>query len=71
MNVAAWAIRAINLKRLQRAPREVRLFAWEEADRLLRNGMDGWHLAPEEDHNHQIGFVWLERRAPQSSTSSR
>lgn len=41
---------------------ELRLFTYAEADRLLITGENGWQIAPEEDTNHNIGYVWLERR---------
>lgn len=37
---------------------ESRLVSYEEAEKLLK---EGWTIAPEEDHNHNIGIVYLER----------
>lgn len=39
---------------------EVRFVTWFEGDRLIRE--EGWQLAvPEEDRNHVLGWVWIER----------
>ena len=37
---------------------ELKLATYSEAEGLLKQG---WTLAPEEDHNHAIGLVYLER----------
>lgn len=47
---------------------ELQVFSWEHADRLIKENAnkppeEQWVLAiPEEDNNHFIGVVWLERR---------
>jgi hypothetical protein len=46
--------------------RELRLVSYGEADQLLA---EGWVLAPEEDANRAIGWVYLERGARWSRTS--
>lgn len=61
MNVAAWVIRALHLKRVQRASRELRLMSYQDADQLLHQPGNAWRIAPEEDYNRKIGYVWLER----------
>ena len=44
---------------LQRPLRvELRFVNYTEGDRLVR---EGWTIAPEEDHNRQIGMVYLEK----------
>lgn len=40
------------------APRALRLVSYGEAEQLLN---EGWVLAPEEDANRAIGWVFLER----------
>jgi hypothetical protein len=46
---------------LKRAgPRELRFVSYQEADRLMREDAT-WKLAPEEDHNREIGMVYIER----------
>lgn len=40
----------------------LRFLPYAEADRLLLTGNGEWQIAPEEDSNHRIGYVWLERR---------
>lgn len=40
---------------------ELRLMPYAEADRLLKAENTDWRLAPEEDDNHQLGMVYLER----------
>ena len=42
------------------APREVMYVSYAEGDRLIRTGE--WQLAPEEDANQTIGWVYLERK---------
>jgi hypothetical protein len=41
---------------------ELRLFTYNEANRVLIHGPGSWQIAPEEDTNRRIGYVWLERR---------
>lgn len=42
-------------------PRELKYLSYAEADTLI--GSDpSWRLAPEEDTNRSIGYVYLERR---------
>lgn len=41
---------------------DLRLFTYADADKLLLTGNGEWQVAPEEDHNRSIGYVWLERR---------
>jgi len=47
-------------KRYQRL--ELRLCSYREADKLLSesDSQQFWRLAPEEDTNNSLGFVWLE-----------
>jgi hypothetical protein len=41
---------------------ELRLFTYDEANRVLVHGPGNWQIADEEDMNRRIGYVWLERR---------
>ena len=41
---------------------ELRLFTYAEANVVLVHGPGNWQIAPEEDTNRRIGYVWLERR---------
>lgn len=44
------------------APRgEVKLFSWAEANQLLSLRPPQWKLAPREDANRTVGWVFLER----------
>lgn len=49
-------------RRRQRQPRELCCVPWATADRLIKKN-EGWQLAPEEDDNKTLGWVWLERRS--------
>lgn len=55
------------IRRLLGKPKTIRVelrrvFMFDgEADRMIT---DGWTIAPEEDHNHEFGYIYLERRAP-------
>lgn len=40
--------------------REVSFVPYAEGDRMLKS-QEGWELAPEEDANKKIGYVYLER----------
>jgi hypothetical protein len=40
---------------------ELRYLSYAEADRLLEETDDVWTIAPEEDTNRVIGYVYLER----------
>jgi hypothetical protein len=57
------------MKLFRRTPRtervELRLVPYCKADKLLA---DGWQLAPEEDHNRNIGQVFLELRRAESES---
>lgn len=46
---------------------DLRLFTYAEADRILIHGPGSWQIAPEEDTNRRIGYVWLERRGTLTS----
>lgn len=46
-------------------PRDLIYVTYTEADRLLELG-EGWRLAPEEDHNSNLGMVYLERDRPRA-----
>jgi hypothetical protein len=48
---------------------DLRLFTYAEADRTLLAGNGEWRIAPEEDHNRRIGYVWLERRVKLNGTA--
>lgn len=37
---------------------ELRYVTWTEAGRLLH---EGWTVAKEEDYNHRLGWIYLER----------
>lgn len=46
---------------------EMKMFSWQEADILIRQNEgrpedQQWGIAEEEDKNHMIGFVFLERK---------
>lgn len=41
-------------------PRELCFVPYTKAEWMLRGG-EGWRLAPEEDRNRKIGWVYLER----------
>jgi len=45
---------------------EFRFVHWEEADELMRSE-SGWSIAPEEDNNRIVGWVYLERLEPHST----
>jgi hypothetical protein len=47
---------------------DLRLLSYQDADRLLLTE-DGWQIAPEEDTNRRIGYVWLERIAKLNGTA--
>lgn len=50
------------LKKKPKPPRELVCVSYAEGDRLLRENK-GWRIAPEEDRNRVIGWVYLERDA--------
>lgn len=39
---------------------DLRLVTYGDANKML---IEGWQLAPEEDNNRRIGYVWLEKRS--------
>ncbi len=39
---------------------ELRFLPYAEADKLIRETNGAWTIAPEEDENRRIGFVYLE-----------
>lgn len=41
-------------------PRELVYVPYSEGDKLIRENK-GWRIAPEEDRNRNIGWVYLER----------
>jgi hypothetical protein len=46
---------------------ELKFVTWHEADALIRQNSKEppplrWEIAPEEDHNRRIGFVYIERK---------
>ena len=47
------------------APRELIYVSYQEGNKLLRDNK-GWRIAPEEDRNKRIGWVYLERDVVQS-----
>jgi len=53
------------LKNLIFAPKTertaLRFVTYGEAEQLLQQG---WQIAPEEDDNRRIGWVWMERCMP-------
>lgn len=49
---------------------ELRLMPYAEADRTLILGNGEWQIAPEEDMNRRIGYVWLERRVKLRGTAT-
>jgi hypothetical protein len=53
----------VSLFRRSKKSREVVFVPYTEGDRMLRHN-EGWRIAPEEDHNREIGWVWLERDSP-------
>jgi hypothetical protein len=67
-NVAA-AVRAIiKACRPRPKPRELEFVRYEKGNQMLQAGQ-GWRLAREEDTNHVVGWVWLERDAPDPQQS--
>lgn len=47
-------------------PRQLVFIEYSAADRMLKENA-GWRIAPEEDRNRSIGWVWLERDVPSAS----
>ena len=68
MNKVASTVRAIikACSRPKKPPRELEFVRYTVGDRMLKSNT-GWRLAPEEDQNHVVGWVWIERDAPDPS----
>lgn len=40
---------------------DVAFVSYADAEKLLASKTEHWEIAKEEDENHNVGFVWLER----------
>ena len=58
MNIFGWILRRKNQTRRRV---ELQFVSYAEAEILL---LQGWNIAKEEDNNHIIGIVFLERTEP-------
>lgn len=51
----------LNLLKPKTVRLEVRFVSYAEAEQLFGGQPGQWQIAPEEDTNRRIGWVWLER----------
>jgi hypothetical protein len=58
-----WLRRLFSIAATPRAPRQLALVRWGDANTMLLANV-GWRLAPEEDSNRRLGWVYLERDLP-------
>lgn len=58
--IVFWPSIKTMFSRAPKKKRELLFLSYSEADELIKHEPD-WHIAPEEDHNRDIGKVYLQR----------